>query len=85
MRKLTANLLMVAAALMLSVSAFAADNSAPATFDFLDANQDGFISSEEAASFEALITDFEKVDTNKDGKLDPTEYAAFSPKALNKG
>jgi hypothetical protein len=85
MKKLTVNLLMVAAVFMLSVSAFAADKPAPLTFELLDADKDGFISTEEAVAFEALMTDFKKVDANQDGKLDQAEYAAFSPKALKKG
>ncbi len=85
MKKLTVNLLMVAAVFMLSVSAFAADKPAPLTFELLDADKDGFISTEEAVAFEALMTDFKKVDANQDGKLDQAEYAAFSQKALKKG
>ena len=86
MKKLTVNLLMVAAVFMLSNAAFAAagQTNVP-TFEYLDADQNGFITSEEAASCETLITDFATVDANQDGKLDQAEYAAFSDKALQKG
>lgn len=82
MKKLTVNLLMVAAAFMLSTAAFAAGETNVPTFEFLDADQNGFITSEEAASCESLITDFATVDANQDGKLDQAEYAAFSDKAV---
>jgi len=85
MKHLTSNLLMVAAALMLSVTAFAAEDTTTPTFELLDANQDGYISSEEAASYEALVTTFEKIDANQDGKLDAAEYSAFDQSTKEKG
>lgn len=84
MKKLTVNLLMVAAVFMLSTATFAAGQNDIPTFEYLDADQNGFITSEEAASCETLITDFATVDANQDGKLDPAEYAAFSDKAVQK-
>lgn len=84
MKKLTVNLLMVAAVFVLSNAAFAAGQAKVPTFEFLDADQNGFITSEEAASCETLMTDFATVDANKDGKLDQAEYAAFSDKAVQK-
>ncbi|MGE4545497.1 MAG: hypothetical protein AB7D06_15465 [Pedobacter sp.] len=84
MKKLTVNLLMVAAVFMLSNAAFAAGQTNIPTFEYLDADQNGFITSEEAASCETLITDFATVDANQDGKLDQAEYAAFTDKAVQK-
>lgn len=78
MKKLTATLLMMAGAVMLSTTIFAASEPAVPTFEFLDADRDGYISTEEAAPYEGLASVFEKVDANKDGKLDQAEYAAFS-------
>lgn len=80
MKKPTATLLMMAA-VMLSTTVFAASEAGVPTFEFLDADQDGYISSKEAATYEDLASVFEKVDVNKDGKLDQTEYAAFSQNA----
>lgn len=78
MKKLTASLLMVTALCLLSASAFAAVKTSIPTFESLDADRDGFISTEEAASCETLLTDFAKIDANQDGKLDQAEYAAFN-------
>jgi hypothetical protein len=85
MKKLTANLLMVAALCMLSISAFAAAGSTLPSFEILDADQNGFISTDEAASCEGLIEDFATIDANQDGKLDQAEYAAFSEATVQKG
>ncbi len=84
MKKLTVNLLMATAVFMLSNAAFAAGKTTIPTFEYLDADQNGFITSEEAASCETLITDFTTADTNQDGKLDQAEYATFSEKAAKK-
>lgn len=84
MKNLTVSLLMAAAVLMLSNAAFAAGKTKIPTFEYLDADQNGFISSEEAASCEPLIAEFATVDANQDGKLDPAEYAAFSNKTVQK-
>jgi starvation-inducible outer membrane lipoprotein len=78
MKKLTALLLMVTALCLFSASAFAAVKSDTPDFESLDADRNGFISTEEAASCEELITDFAKIDANQDGKLDQAEYAAFN-------
>lgn len=78
MKKLTAQLLMVTALCLFSASAFAAVKNDTPDFESLDADRNGFISTEEAASCEALITDFAKIDANQDGKLDQAEYAAFN-------
>jgi Ca2+-binding EF-hand superfamily protein len=78
MKKLSANLLLVAAVLMLSVSAFAAEETAAPTFQTIDVNQDGFISGEEAATIESLTQNFKKIDANQDGKLDEAEFAAYN-------
>lgn len=43
-------------------------------FEEVDANSDGKISQEEAATIEGL--DFATADTNQDGSLSPEEYAA---------
>lgn len=85
MKKLTASLLMVAALCMLSVSAFAAAGSTLPSFETLDADQNGFISTDEAASCEGIVEDFAKIDANQDGKLDQAEYAAFSEATVQKG
>ena len=48
--------------------------NAPA-FEIIDADQDGMITRDEAASFSALEVTFDKADTNKDGSLDADELA----------
>ena len=47
-----------------------------ATFDRLDANQDGAVDKKEAASMPGLLGVFGKADANRDGKLDKTELTA---------
>jgi Ca2+-binding EF-hand superfamily protein len=85
MKKRIVALLTATTVCMLSVSAFAATGTTLPDFEFLDVDQNGYISTEEAASCQALITDFAKVDANRDGKLDQAEYAAFGQEAANKG
>lgn len=48
------------------------------TFENLDSDGDGFISSQEAGQHEALSDLLPSLDTNQDGKLDQAEFAAFS-------
>ncbi|ABA88985.1 hypothetical protein Pcar_1742 [Syntrophotalea carbinolica DSM 2380] len=84
MKKLTASLLMVTALCLLSTTAFAATEDSTPTFEALDADRNGFISTDEAASCESLLIDFGKIDVNQDGKLDPEEYAVFDQKAVQK-
>lgn len=49
-------------------------------FRFMDANQDGIISREEAARFRNVARYFDEADTNKDNTLSPTEFSS----ALNR-
>jgi hypothetical protein len=60
------------AAAALVVSGIALAQGRPA-FEEVDANADGSISPEEAATIEGL--DFEALDANQDGALSPEEYA----------
>ncbi|MGE0079933.1 MAG: PRC-barrel domain-containing protein [Thiohalomonadaceae bacterium] len=48
------------------------------SFESLDKDSDGFISSHEAAQHEALADLMPSLDTNRDGQLDQAEFAAFS-------
>jgi Ca2+-binding EF-hand superfamily protein len=43
----------------------------------LDANADGYISAEEAASSETLSQSWETTDANRDGQVDAAEFSAF--------
>jgi Ca2+-binding EF-hand superfamily protein len=47
------------------------------SFSQLDADQDGYISKEEAKAFDELAFHFKQLDQNKDGKLDSSEFGAF--------
>ena len=49
-------------------------------FNFMDANQDGVISREEAARFRNVARHFDEADTNKDNVLSHTEFSS----ALNR-
>ncbi len=49
-------------------------------FTFMDANQDGIISREEAARFRNVARHFDEADTNKDNALSPAEFSS----ALNR-
>lgn len=44
-------------------------------FNFMDANKDGKISREEAASFRNVAKHFDEADTDKDGALSKDEFA----------
>ena len=48
------------------------------SFENLDSDGDGFISSQEAGQHEALADLLPSLDTNQDGKLDQAEFASFS-------
>ena len=45
-------------------------------FNFMDANQDGIISREEAARFRNVAKYFDAADTNKDNALSPGEFSS---------
>lgn len=47
-----------------------------AAFEDFDANQDGFISTEEAVASPALTEQFAVIDTDGDGQISKGEYAA---------
>lgn len=48
-----------------------------ATFNKLDANQDGYISQEEAKVHAELSQGWSDADLNRDGKLEESEFSAF--------
>lgn len=50
-------------------------------FEMLDANQDGWISRNEAAANREVAANFDRVDANHDGRLDRQEFARL---ALNR-
>ena len=66
---------MVATALSLSAPLGAGEN--PATFEALDADGDGYISSKEAAMRKDLEERWVIIDKNADNQLDMTEFSAF--------
>ena len=43
----------------------------------LDANDDGYISAQEAATHESLSQSWEATDANRDGQVDAAEFSAF--------
>ena len=47
---------------------------ATAAFDRADANADGKLSPQEAATLPAIGNRFEQLDTDRDGSLSPTEF-----------
>lgn len=48
----------------------------PLTFKSFDANQDGYISRQEAATSPLLARQFDQLDTDGDGRLSPQELGA---------
>jgi len=64
----TCKSVLVAGALLVSVTAVAADF--PATFEALDTNGDGYISNEEASTRKDLTKSWQAIDKNTDNKLD---------------
>lgn len=55
--------------------------AAPLTFRSFDANRDGFISREEAATSPLLGRQFDQLDKNGDGKLSQEELSAAAQEA----
>lgn len=47
------------------------------TFEGLDRDGDGYISSEEAAAHKGLEASWDRADANQDGHLDSSEFSAF--------
>jgi Ca2+-binding EF-hand superfamily protein len=81
MKKMMRNISMcIASALMLSGVALAATETQPQSFETLDANEDGFISKEEAQEAKMMTDVFELADTNKDNMLDKAEYSQVAMK-----
>lgn len=66
-----------AAALLVAALAQAGDAPPPGKGRYpMDANQDGFVTREEAQSYPMLSAQFDAADTNQDGKLDAAEMDA---------
>ena len=55
--------------------------AAPLTFRSFDANRDGFISREEAATSPTLARQFDQLDKDRDGKLSQEELSAAAQEA----
>lgn len=70
--KVTEKVMLLAVLGVLSSATLAADK--PVDFSDVDTNQDGRISKQEASSFAAVETMFEKADTDKNGSLDWNEF-----------
>lgn len=68
-----------AGAMLVSVTAGAADY--PATFESLDKDGNGSISSDEAAARPDLVENWAEIDANKDNTVTITEFSAFEGKA----
>lgn len=57
-----------------------ADDDYAATFESLDKNGDGYISSEEAAGRPDMAESWTMIDQNSDGQVTITEFSAFEGK-----
>jgi hypothetical protein len=69
---------LLAGALLVSITAAAADY--PATFESLDTDGNGYISSQEAAARPDLAKNWPTIDKNSDDQLDIAELSAFEGK-----
>ena len=56
------------------VSMAALAQAAPERFSALDANNDGFVSREEAEALSGFSKAFDEADANRDGRLDASEF-----------
>ncbi len=52
-------------------------------FGSLDANQDGYVSKDEATVDQGISENWERVDTNGDNRLDQSEFSAFEPTGMS--
>ncbi|TCK18630.1 hypothetical protein DFR30_1909 [Thiogranum longum] len=68
----------VAGALLVSGAVVSADF--PATFESLDTDGDGYVSSSEAGARKDLAESWQTIDKNTDDRLDITEFDAFEGK-----
>lgn len=66
----------LAGSLMLTTALYAGEGI-QADFSALDANQDGSISAEEAASDAQLSQNWSDIDADENGMIDPAEFSAF--------
>jgi hypothetical protein len=71
MKKYVAMSMGLVGSLMISTAVFAAD------FGALDANQDGSLSAEEAASDPDLSGNWSVIDSDENGVIDQAEFSAF--------
>jgi len=70
---------LIAAAIILPLSAAAEDNPSKQTFKLLDKDNNGMITKMEAAKDEQLTADWSKIDTNNDGSISESELARYHP------
>jgi Ca2+-binding EF-hand superfamily protein len=70
--------LIIAVLTLLPLGAYAAQSDTTReNFNKLDANQDGYISQQEAQADKQLTDDWSKADKNQDGQIDISEFSAF--------
>ena len=62
---------------LMAAGFFTAAVAAEDAFMKLDANEDGYISAQEAAADEGLHQRWETTDANQDGQIDAAEFSAF--------
>jgi Ca2+-binding EF-hand superfamily protein len=62
---------------LISAGFFTAAVAGEDAFMALDANEDGYISAQEAAADESLHQSWEITDANQDGQVDAAEFSAF--------
>ncbi len=67
-------LIVLLAALGLGATAYAGDMDKAKSFNDLDANSDGLLTKEEAATDQKISADFTAADTNQDGYVTAAEF-----------
>lgn len=79
-RTITLSVTVPAALCLMLISAAAPAGDYAATFEAIDQNGDGYISSEEASARPDLAENWKTIDQNGDDRLTITEFSAFEGK-----
>ncbi len=80
MKTIMSKVLTVLMVVMMAGVAYAGSNVEKPTLETLDADKNGFISKEEAATSDSVAKLFDEADANKDKQLDKSEFVTIASK-----